>query len=137
MAGDVGDVVGARGGCAAERARAEVAGLVAVEGHAEVLEVQDLIGRLAAHDLDRVLVAQVVGPLDRVERVRLPRVLRVERGVDPAGGRDGVRADGVDLGDDRHRGAGFGRRQGGPLAGEPGADDQDVMRRHETDSICR
>ena len=43
LAGDVGDVVGPRGGGAAERARAEMAGLVAVEGDAGVLEPQDLV----------------------------------------------------------------------------------------------
>ena len=77
MAGDVGDVVGAGGGGAAERAGAEVARVVPVEGDAEVLEIQDLVGRLAAHDLDGVLVPEVVRALDRVERVRLPRVLGV------------------------------------------------------------
>ena len=101
--------------------------LVAVERDPEVLEVEDLIGRLAAHDLDRVLVAQVVRALDRVERVRLPAVLRVERGVDPAGRRHRVRADRMDLRDDRHRRAGLGRRQGGSLSSEAGADDQDVV----------
>ena len=61
------------------------------------------LGRLPAHDLDRVLVAQVVRALDRVERVRLPRVLGVERRVDAALGRVRMRADGVDLGDDPDR----------------------------------
>ena len=75
LAGDVGDVVGARRGCAAEGAGAELALLVAVEGDAEVLEVEDLVRRLAAHDLDRVLVAEVVRALDGVEGVRLPGVL--------------------------------------------------------------
>ena len=127
MAGDVGDVVGAGGRGAAERARAEVARVVAVEGDAEVLEIQDLVGRLAAHDLDRVLVAEVVRALDRVERVRLPRVLGVERRVDPAGGGDRVRADRVDLRDDRHGRARLGGGQGRPLAGEAGTDDEDVV----------
>ncbi len=130
MAGDVRDVVGAGGGRAAERSRAEVAGLVPVERDAEVLQVQDLVGRLAAHDLDRVLVAQVVRALDRVERVRLPGVLGIQRGVDPAGRRDRVRADRVDLRDDRHGRARLGGGQGCPLAGEAGTDDQNVMGRH-------
>ena len=84
LAGDVGHVVGAGGRGAAEGAGAELALLVAVEGHAQVLEVEHLVGRLAAHDLDGVLVAQVVRALDGVERVRLPRVLGVQRGVDAA-----------------------------------------------------
>ena len=108
LAGDVGHVVRARRRGAAEGAGAEAALLVAVEGHAEVLEVEDLLRRLAAHDLDRVLVAEVVGPLDRVERVRLPRVLRVEGGVDPALGRVGVRAHRMDLRDDADGRAGVG-----------------------------
>ena len=130
LAGDVGHVVGARRRCAAEGAGAEVAGLVAVEGDAQVLEVQDLVGRLAAHDLDRVLVAEVVRALDGVVGVGLPAVLGVERGVDAARRGVGVRADGVDLAHDPHGGAGVGGREGGALAGQAGADDQDVVAGH-------
>ena len=122
LAGDVGDVVGARRGGAAEGARAEVAALVAVEGDAQVLEVDDLLRRLAAHDLDRVLVAEVVGALDRVEGVRLPRVVRVERRVDPALRGVRVRADRVDLRDDPDAHAGLGGGERGALAGEAGSD---------------
>jgi hypothetical protein len=61
-----------------------IAFLVAVEGDAEVLEVEDFLRRLAGHHFDRVLVAEVVGALDRVEGVGLPGVARVERGVDAA-----------------------------------------------------
>ena len=131
LAGDVGDVVGAGGGGAAEGAGAELAFLVAVEGDAEVLEVEDLLGRLAGHDFDRVLVAEVVGALDRVEGVRLPGVAGVERGVDPALRGVGVRAHRVDLADDPDRYALLGRRQGGPLPGQAGADYENVMRGHE------
>ena len=88
------------------------------------------MGRLAAHDLDRVLVAQVVRALDGVERVRLPGVLGVQRRVDAALGRVGVRADGVDLGDDADGCAGLRRGEGGALAGEAGSDDEDVVLGH-------
>jgi hypothetical protein len=84
LAGDVRDVVRARRGRATEGARSELALVVAVEGDPEVLEMEDLLGRLAAHDLDRVLVTEVVGALDGVEGVGLPRVVGLERGVDPA-----------------------------------------------------
>ena len=131
LAGDVGDVVGAGRGGAAEGAGAELALLVAVEGDAEVLEVEDLLRRLAAHDLDRVLVAEVVGALDRVECVRLPGVARVERRVDAALRGVGVRAHGVDLADDPHRDALLGCREGGPLPGEAGADHEYVVSWHE------
>src|SRR6202012_1008454 len=121
---------GAGGRGAAEGAGAEVAALVAVEGDAGVLEPQDLVRRLAAHDLDRVLVTQVVRALDGVERVGLPRVLGIEGGVDAAGGGHRVRADRVDLGDDRHGGARLCGRQRGALTGQPGADDQYVRGGH-------
>jgi hypothetical protein len=89
----------------------------AVEGHAEVLELEEGVGRLLAHDLDGVLVAEVVRALDRVERVRLPGVLGVEGRVDPALSRVRVRADGVDLGDDPHRRALLRCGEGGALTG--------------------
>ena len=130
LAGDVGDVVGAGGRGAAEGAGAEVALVVAVEGDAEVLEVDDLLGRLAAHDLDRVLVAQVVGALDRVERVRLPRVVGIERRVDPALRGVRVRAHGVDLRDDPDGDASLGGSQRGALTGQPCSYDKYVVTRH-------
>ena len=137
LAGDVGHVVGAGGGGAAEGAGAEQALLVAVEGDAHVLEVQQLLGRLPAHDLDRVLVAEVVRALDRVVGVRLPGVLGVEGRVDAALGRVGVRPDRVDLGDDPDGGACLGRAEGGPLAGQAGAYHEDVMLRHGRGILCK
>src|SRR4051794_20099335 len=137
LARDVGHVVGTGGGGAAEGPGAELALGVAVEGHALVLELEHLARRLAAHDLDGVLIAEVVGALDGVERVRLPGVVRVERGVDAAGRRVGVRADGVDLaqdGDGRPLARG---REGGALAGEPRPDDEDVVCGHGRDSSQR
>ena len=130
LAGDVGDVVGAGRRGAAEGAGAELALLVAVEGDAEVLEVQQLLRRLAAHDLDRVLVGEVVGALDRVEGVRLPAVVLVQRRVDPALGGVRVRADGVDLADDPDRDALLRSGKRGALSGEAGSDHQDVVVRH-------
>ena len=130
LAGDVGHVVGARGAGAAEGALAQPPLLVAVEGHAEVLELEQLLGRLAAHDLDGVLVAQVVRALDRVEGVRLPGVLGVERGVDAALGRVRMGADRVDLGDDAHGCALLRRGEGGALAGQSGSYDKDVVMGH-------
>jgi hypothetical protein len=130
LAGDVGHVVGARGGGAAESALAEPAFLVSVEGHAEVLQVENLAGSLAAHDLDCVLVAQVVRALDRVERMRLPRVLRVERRVYPTLCRVRMGPDRVDLGDDPHRRALPRRGEGGALTGKAGSYDEDVVLGH-------
>jgi hypothetical protein len=137
LAGDVGDVVRAGRGGAAEGAGAELALGVAVERDARVLEPEHLVRGLTAHDLDRVLVAEVVGPLDRVERVRFPGVVRVQGGVDAACGRIGMRSDRVDLAHDRHRRARARRRQGGSLTGETGTDDQHVVRGHGPHNIQR
>jgi hypothetical protein len=48
---------------------------VAVEGHAEVLELVDDVRCLAAHELDRVLVTEPVAALDGVVEVVVPVVL--------------------------------------------------------------
>ena len=135
LAGDVSDVVGAGGRGAAEGPGAELALLVAVEGDAEVLQVEQLLRRRPAHDLDGVLVGQVVGALDRVEGMRLPAVVLLERRVDAPLRGVGVRADGVDLADDAHRNALFGRGERGPLSREARPDHQDVMVRHGIDPI--
>ena len=135
LAGDVGDVVGAGGRGAAEGARAELALLVAVEGDPEVLEVQQLLRRLLAHDLDRVLVGQVVRALDGVEGVGLPAVVLLQGGVDPALGCVGVGADRVDLAHDPDRDACLGRGEGGALTREPRPDHQYVVVRHRPDPI--
>ena len=100
QAGQVGGVTGAREAGAAERTLGDLARrLVTGEDRTPVLELDDLARRVAAENLDRVLVAQVVRALDRVEGVVLGRVVgRVaERGVDAALGRPGVTPHRVDL----------------------------------------
>ena len=60
---------------AAERTLVDLAVLEAVERHAHVLELDHHLDRAAAHVFDRVLVAEVVGALDRVVHVPVPVVL--------------------------------------------------------------
>ena len=67
MAGDVGRVGGARLAGGAEGPLRDPPVLGAREDRAPVLELVDVAGRLVAEDLDRVLVAEVVRALDRVE----------------------------------------------------------------------
>jgi hypothetical protein len=137
LAGDVRHVVGAGGRGAAEGAGAELALLVAVEGHAEVLEIEDLLGRGLAHDLDGVLVTQVVRALDGVERVRLPAVLGIQRRVDAALRRVGVRADWVDLGEDAHGGPRLGGGQCRSLSGEACSYYKNVVGGHGAAILCK
>ena len=137
LAGDVRDVGRALLRGAAERAQVEVAGRVAVEGHADVLEVHDLAGRFGAHDLDRVLVAEEVRALDGVVGVLGPVVVDGDRGVHPARRRNRMRPHGVDLAHDRDAAAGAGGGEGGALPGEAGADDEHVVGGHVLHSIGR
>ncbi len=126
---DVGRVHGAGRAGGTERALVEATVILAREDAAPVLELVDVAGRLGREDLDRVLVAEVVGALDRVERVRLGAVLRAvpERGVDAALGRAGMAAGRVQLRDHAHLRTGVVRLDGSAHAGATGADDQDVV----------
>ena len=131
-------------GVAAEAALVDQALRGAVEGQAEVLELDDRVDRLPAHDLRRRLVDQVVAALDRVEGVPLPGVLlHVGQGrAHPALGRAGVGSGGVQLGE-HGRAALPGRLDGGPQPGPPGPDDHrveavpvDLHRRHPLTCAC-
>ena len=114
---------------AAERALVDLPGFGARERHAEMFQFDDRRDRLAAHVLDRVLVAQPVRPLDRVVHVPAPIVIAHigKGGADPALGRHGVAA-----GREHLRNAGGlqpfeGGAQGRPQAGAAGADDDDIV----------
>ena len=131
MARDVGGVRGARLAGGAERPLRDLAVGACARRPRPMLELVDVARRLVAEDLDRVLVAEVVGALDGVERVLLGIVLRrvAERRVDPALGRAGVATNRVDLRDDGHVGAHVERLDRGAHACAAAADDQHVVRR--------
>mmetsp|Transcript_2453 Transcript_2453/g.7277 ORF Transcript_2453/g.7277 Transcript_2453/m.7277 type:complete len:379 (-) Transcript_2453:147-1283(-) len=76
---------------------------VAAEGQPVVLQLNDGLGRLAAHVLDGVLVAQPVAALDGVVGVPAPVVFRAvaQRSVNPPLCRHCVRARGEELCDAR------------------------------------
>ncbi|CAB3810431.1 hypothetical protein LMG28688_07252 [Paraburkholderia caffeinitolerans] len=81
------------GRVAAERALVNGAVRIAVERHAHVFQFVDGVRRFTAHELDRVLVAEPVGALDRVVEVEVPVVFAhvAERSADAALGSNGVR----------------------------------------------
>ena len=95
-----------------------------------MLELVDVVRRLVAEDLDGVLVAEVVRPLDGVGGVLLGVVLgRVPQGgVDPALGRAGMAAHRVDLREESHVRALIVRLDGCAHARATGAYDEDVVR---------
>ena len=113
---------------AAERTLVDLAVVGAIEGHAVVLELDDDLVGLLAHELDRVLVAQPVRPLDGVVHMPVPVVLgRVaERSSHATLGRHGVRAGRKDLGQHCGLEARFGELQGRTQAGTAGADDDRI-----------
>ena len=135
--GQVGRVAGAREPGAAEGALGDLAGvLLAAEDRSPVLQLVHLQRRALAEDLDRVLVADVVGALDGVERVVLGAVLGLvaEGGVDPALGRARMAADRVELGHEGDVNARLVRGDGRPHARKTGTDDDDVVCAHCSDT---
>src|SRR5207248_4156567 len=127
--GDVGGIRGARRPGRAEGTLRDAAVLRAREHRTPVLELVDVAGRFVAEDLDRVLVAEVVGALDRVEGVDLRVVVRSvpERSVDAAFGRAGVAAGRMKLRDDGDVGACVVRLDRGPHSRAARADADDVV----------
>jgi hypothetical protein len=115
-------------GVPAEPALVDAALGGAVERHPHLLEVEHRVDGFLAHDLDGVLVSEVIAALDGVKGVPLPVVLfDVRQGrAHAALGRAGVAAGRVELG--QHRGAhpwtGLDRRAHARAAG---ADDDDVV----------
>ena len=126
--GDVGRVDGARRAGGAERPLVELSLRVPREDAAPLLELVDVARRLAREDLDRVLVAEVVGALDRVEGVRLGVVVGLvpERRVDAPLRRAGVAAGRVELRDDGHARPGVVGLDRGAHAGAAGTHDEHV-----------
>mmetsp|Transcript_14923 Transcript_14923/g.28470 ORF Transcript_14923/g.28470 Transcript_14923/m.28470 type:complete len:393 (-) Transcript_14923:204-1382(-) len=100
------------------------------EGQAELLQLQDGLGRLPAHVVNGVLVAQPVAALDGVVHVPPPVVGAhvAQRGVDAPLGGDGVRAGGEEFGEAGGAEARFGEAHGRAEAGAAGADDEGVVR---------
>ncbi len=129
----------APGGHAAERTHGDGPVRVAAPRATPVLHLDDLDGRLAHEGFDHVLVGQVVRAFDRVERMRLVGVLWRHHGGGAALGGDSVAAHRVHLRDHPHLDPGIGLdcSYRCPDAGEPPADDQDVvaLEIHQADSI--
>ena len=135
VAGAVGGVAGPAHRCLAvvagvpaEPALVDAALGRAVERHAHLLEVEHRVDGFLAHDLDGVLVGEVVAALDGVEGVPLPVVL-FDVGqcrAHAALRRAGVAARRVEL--RQHRGACPGTcLDGGPHTRAACADDHDVV----------
>ena len=114
---------------AAKGALVDLALVRARERHAVVLQLDHRARRLAAHVVDRVLVAQPVAALDRVVHVPPPVVLAhvAQRRVHTALRRRRVRARREELGDARHVEALLGEPKGRAQAGAASAHDNRVV----------
>jgi hypothetical protein len=113
---------------AAERTLIDLAGVGAIEGHAVVFELDDAFVSLAAHELDGILVAEPVGPLDGVIHMPVPVIFLgiTQRSGDAALRGDCVRAGREHLGQDRGLETGFRQLNRGSQPGAAGADDDRV-----------
>ena len=136
MPGPVGGGAGALGqtlaplhGVAAERPLVDQAVLGARERHTKVLELDDRFHCIAAHEFDRVLVAEPVGPLDGVVHVPAPVVLAhiAERRADAALRRDGMAAGREDLADAGGLEPRNGHSQCRPQTGAAAPDNDDIV----------
>ena len=128
--GPVGGVDRAREPRAPERPLGERTVVGPAEDGAEMLHLDDRRAGLFAEELDRVLVAEVVGPLDRVEDVRVDRVVHADRRVDAALRRPRMRPKRVQLRDDGDVPPGLDRREGRALTGETRAHHYDFVTQH-------
>src|SRR5260370_10493458 len=114
----------------AKAALVDLAVLGTAEGRAEMLELDDRGYRLAAHVFDRVLVAEPVGPPDRVEHVPAPIVFFhvAERRADAALRGNRVAACRKDLGDAGGVQPRRDHAQRRPQSGAAGPEDDHVKR---------
>merc|ERR1712093_21258 len=99
------------------------------EGNTEVLELDDGVGRLSAHVVNSVLVAEPVGTLDGVVHMPSPVVLGhvAKSSVDTTLSGDSVGSGGEELCDAGGVEAGLCETEGGSQAGTTGADDDGIV----------
>ena len=103
LSGEVGYEESAGLALSAERPGTQPPIFVAAEGNAVVLHLDDFGTRLTAHDLNRILVSQVIGALHGIVGVVMPVVARVfERSIDAALGRVRVASNRMDFRYDGH-----------------------------------
>jgi hypothetical protein len=113
---------------AAERALIDLAVVQPRERQAHVFQLVHRAGRVAAHELDGVLIAQVIRALHRVVHVPMPVVIRHigQRRGDAALRRNGMRAGREHLGNQRHLQIGLRQLQRGAQTGAAAADDDRI-----------
>ena len=128
-AGPIGHVaLGILGRVPAEPPLVDLAGVGSAERHAQMLELDDRIDRLAAHICDRILVAEPIGASDGVEHVPAPIVVfDISQGsADATLRRDRVAARGKDLGDAGRVQTGRDHAERRSQSGAAGAEHDDV-----------
>src|SRR5690606_1081540 len=101
---------------------------IAVKWQAEVFQLIDNLGRFATHELDRILVTQIIRTLDGIEHMPIPVVLGhiPQRSTDPALCGYRMRTRWKYLGQDRHIQSGLRQLQCGAHAGTAGANNHRI-----------
>src|ERR1700719_1917349 len=129
-AGALGQSLAPLHGMAAKRPLIEQAVLGSREWPPEMLELDDRFHGIAAHEFDRVLVAEPVGPLDGVVHVPAPVVLAhiPERRADAALRRDGMAAGRGNPADASGLETCNGHSQCRPQPGAAAPDNDDIVR---------
>ena len=135
--GDVGAITGAGKRRSAERALRDAPVVHSGEDAAHVIEPDDRLRRFVREELDGVLIAEVVGALDRVEGVGFGGVFLAitKRGVDAALRCAAVTANRMDLRQHSDVEAEFSGFHCGAHAGEAAADDKDVVLEHRCSAV--
>ena len=128
LAGDVGHKEGPGHLLAPKAARAQATIFVAAEDDAHVLQLNKIVAGLLAHDLDGVLISQVVATFDSSQGMVLPVIASAGEGcVDAALGGVGVASDRMHLGDHSHIGTGVVSRDGSTHTRQPRSHHQHIV----------
>ena len=116
------------GGMPAKRPLINRAIGITIERHAEMLQLIDDLGRFATHELNRILITEIIAALDSVKHVPVPAVFGhvAERSTDTTLRRHRMGACRKNFGEHGHIETGFGELQRRAHTRTAGTDDNSI-----------